>query len=433
MTRFNPALLVATSLLLACPGSGDEDSGDATTQTSNNTPGILANPDPTTGDESAESTAGETGGNESTVGTDTSDETTVGLNCGVEDIVASVTIPRVMLVLDKSGSMVAMGSGYWDADNDDADNDGFVDGDPNMTMATPKITRWQSLYETVDFIVTDFEERMDFGAVLFPSKSAKGIYTAEACPVNATPDVPIDTDQGAVILSTIPPANEIAKINGGTPATAGMLTGIAGLETDNPDDASRPKYIILVTDGAANCSMDAVDPIDLFENYDEQLPIVVGDALAQMIPTFVVGIDIKDVTSGMTQEGNPDNTNTYEKLNEVAIAGGQARDGAEKFYNTANQVELQAALMNISELITSCTFDLSKPINDTLQYLDELVVDENGTSPLVYGKAQVTDCATESGWHYTDETKSAIELCGDACTLFKQTGEVDIVFQCKQV
>ncbi len=431
MTRFNPALLVVTSLLLACPGSGDEDSADATTQTSM-TGGILANPDPTTGSESAESTAGETAGMESTVGTDTSDETTAGLNCGVEDIVASVTIPRVMLVLDKSGSMVADPAGYWDADNDDADNDGFVDGDPNMTAATPRITRWQSLYETVDFIVTDFEERMDFGAVLFPSKSAKGIYTAEACPVNAAPDVPIDTDQGSVILSTIPPANEIAKINGGTPATAGMLTGISGLATDNPDDASRPKYIILVTDGAANCPIDPVDamPSSLFEIYDEQLPVVVGDAFAQMIPTFVVGIDIKDVTSGATQEGNPDNTNTYEKLNEVALAGGQARDGAEKFYNTANQVELQAALMNISELITSCTFDLSKPVNPEFIYLESLVVDESGTGPLMYDKAQVTDCATESGWHYTDETRSAIELCGDACTLFKQTGEVDVVFQC---
>ena len=430
MTRSIPACLIATSLLVACSGSGDEDSGEASTQSMTS---IMAFPDPTTGGEdSAETGAPPTSGTGETGGNETGASTGEDINCGVEDVVASVTIPRVMLVLDKSGSMVAMGSGYWDADNDDANDDGIQDADM-MSPATPKITRWQSLYETVDFIVTDFEERMDFGAVLFPSVSAKGVYSAAACPVNAAPDVPIGADQGATILSTIPPADAISTINGGTPATAGMLSGIAGLATDDPDDASRPKYIILVTDGAANCPLEPVDamPASLFEIYDTQLPVVVGDAFADMIPTFVVGIDIDNVTSGATQDGNPDNTNTYDKLNELAVAGGQPREGAEKFYNTANQVELQAALMSISETITSCTFDLSMPVNPSLQEMKELAVDKDGQNPLLYGKMEVTDCATESGWHYTDETRSAIELCGDACTLFKQTGEVDIVFGCK--
>jgi hypothetical protein len=429
MKRSIPACLIATSLMLACPGSGEDDSGDATSVPMTGSSISLTNQ--TTGDEQGETTAPEpTGGATSDTG-DTGADSSTGFNCGVEDIVASVTIPRVMLVLDKSGSMVADEKGYWDADGDDADDDGFKDADPAV-MATPRITRWQSLHETVNFIVTDFEERMDFGAVLFPSVAAKGTYSTAACPVKATPDVEIGENQGAAILMTIPPASEVAKIAGGTPATAGMLTGLAGLSTDDPTEDLRPKYVILVTDGAANCPIDPIDdePESLFEVYDDQLPVVVGQANADKIPTFVVGIDIKDVTSDAAQEGNPNNTNTYEKLNEVAVAGGQAREGDEKFYNTANQLELQAALMSISELITSCEFPLSMPVNENLQRLEELIVDQMGGNPLIYDNEQVADCATESGWHYTDATKSAIELCGDACTLFKQTGDVDIVFGC---
>ena len=153
------------------------------------------------------------------------------------------------------------------------------------------------------------------------------------------------------------------------------------------------------------------------------------------IPTFVVGIDIRDEASPVKGDGNPDATNTYEKLNEVAELGGQPRPGAEKFYNSLNQLELQAALEAISKEITSCTFTLSEPLTDS-QYVRELNVqldkDPKTDTALEYGKEQVTDCATESGWHFTDETRSAIELCGDACTTYKSISLVDIIFDCDQ-
>ena len=425
MTRCISTCLVAC-MLLACPAPDDDSDDTTATLTDSGIPTLSG----TTTDDSAEATSlpttGETG--------ETGESSTTGIaeeppNCGLALIQARVEIPRVMLVLDKSGSMVSDNGGYWDADGDDADDDGFVDSDPG-TPATPRVTRWQSLHETVQFIVGDFESRMDFGAVLFPSLAAKGIYSAAACPVSAAPDVALGPDQGAEILATIPAADSL-KLAGGTPATAGMLTGIAGLATADVEEDARDKYVILVTDGAANCPLEPVDadPASLFENYDEMLPVVVADALAAEIPTFVVGIDIADVTSSSAQDGNPDATNAYQRLNDVALAGGMPREGAEKFYNTANQLELQAALMKISEQITSCVFELDKPLQ-AIQYLDEVIIDEDGPNPLHYDKHQVTDCASESGWHFTDPTRSAIELCGDACTLFKQTGEVELTFQC---
>ena len=227
-----------------------------------------------------------------------------------------------------------------------------------------------------------------------------------------------------------------AATSGGTPAAAGMATGIAGLpRNDALTEEEDLRYIVLVTDGAANCASDAPTDKDRFEVYDAHFPEMVAAAKAAGIPTFVVGIDIRDEASPVKGDGNPDGTNTYEKLNEVAALGGQPRPGAEKFYNSLNQLELQAALEAISQEITSCTFTLSKPLTET-QYVRELNVqldkDPMTDTALEYGKAQVTDCDTESGWHFTDETRSAIELCGDACTTYKTTGLVDIIFDCDQ-
>ncbi|MCA9663230.1 MAG: hypothetical protein KC486_33170, partial [Myxococcales bacterium] len=84
-------------------------------------------------------------------------------DCGMAAIEIPITTPNVVLVLDKSGSMVA---NAWDGD-----------ADPN----TPDVTRWFSLYNVVDFIATQFNNSMNLGMVLYPSKKAKSEYNINAC------------------------------------------------------------------------------------------------------------------------------------------------------------------------------------------------------------------------------------------------------------
>ncbi len=402
--------------LSACskPGGEDSDTDDTSSQpTSVGSITItVTDPEPTTtgttDDPEPTPTTSDTDSDTATTGEDI-------LNCGVDDVQADVRIPRVMLVLDKSGSMVADPDGFWDHDNN-----------PD----TPPITRWESLYSVVEFIVVNFEERMNFGAVLFPATKATSDYSAAACPVNEEPEVPVGVGMAQTILQSIPGPQEL-NLRGGTPAAAGIQTALMGL----PQNEAIPleddlRYIIIVTDGAANCSTDATDNNGRFEVYDEAFPAAVAAAAAAGVNTFVVGIDISSDISPVVPDGNPDGINSYEKLNEVALAGGEAREGDEKFYNTVNELELQAALEAISEAITSCTFELSKPLHED-QFVRELVVDPNGFDPLEYDINEVTDCETESGWRFTDETRSAIELCGDACTLYKMSGDVSIVFECQ--
>lgn len=412
-----PVLLSLASLgllLTGCPGgSGSTTDGEDTLAT---TTGIEI-------ETSSSSTSGDPPGTTTDAPTSSSSGSTTEFVCDefVPPAIIPVT-PRVMLVLDKSGSMIAkgkdelpgeVGDGFWDHD-----------GDPN----TPEITRWMSLHSVVESMFSGLDALIDFGAVLFPSTAAKADYSAAACLVDPGPLVPVGDMSGADILAAIPGADAV-NLAGGTPAAAGMQVALTELMNLTGDD---PRIIVLLTDGAANCSEDAATNAERFEQYDDALPLVVADALSMGIQTYVIGIDILDLVSPTITDGNPDATNTYMKLNELAEAGGTPRPGAEKFYNASNQIELQAALESITEAVLSCEIGLGGPVPDKF-YIQRVEIGEDG-DPMqkVYTgmDTQVADCDAESGWIYTDANREAILLCGDACSYYKETGVVHIEYGC---
>jgi hypothetical protein len=415
--------LVAVGLV----GCGDDGKMVDTTASSNSMTGIMTlgpvTDSTTMGPTSDPTTESAPTSTLSPTTTDSGNTTFDPNDCGEAKIDIPIVTPNVMLVLDKSGSMVTDPNGYWDHDGDDADNDGIKDDDPNMMEpATPKITRWKSLYSVVEFITGTFQNSMNLGAVLFPSKMASKDYNATACLVSMTPEVEIAPMNTQAILNAIPGPDETETIRGGTPATKGVKAALAELATIQDN---QPQFIILVTDGAANCREDAANNNELFEQYDENLPKVVADAYNNLgIPTYVVGIAIQDETSPTQNDGNPDNTNTFERLNELAELGGRARPGASKFYDTQNQVELQAALEEISMQILSCTISLDPvPV-----YPDYVEVEVNGVK---YGKMKVSTCdGSEDGWMFTSPDKNEIVLCGKACSDFQQSGSLDAQYRC---
>ena len=306
-----------------------------------------------------------------------------------------------MLVLDKSGSMVAEPLGMWDHDND-----------PN----TADVTRWSSLHQVVDAVATEFEGSINFGAQLFPGVDAIADYSEVACVINEDIDIAVATMNRAAILAGIPAADDIT-LRGGTPITAGITTALAHLKTLDPDV---PRAILLVTDGAANCTADA-ESTALFENYDESVHDVVGDAFTvDGIPTYVVGVGIEDLTTEVKKDGNPHGVNTFTRLNELATDGGKPKtDPNEKFFNTVNQIELAAALDEIAFDTLTCIITLDSPAfapEQTAIAIDGMLI------------PKVADCGTENGWVYThpDGPFDAIELCGTACGGLKITGEAQV-------
>ena len=341
-----------------------------------------------------------------TVSSDPSASSTTGEPpCDVIEATLKPVVPNMVLVLDKSGSMVANPDGFWDHDAD---------------VNTPKITRWNSLYQVVKLVVTDYNDSINFGANLFPSTMAMKAYTAAACVVNANVEIPVAALNKDAILNGIPQAGDTSLV-GGTPTFSGVTAALNHLKTLDP---AVPRAILLVTDGAANCAVGAAPPA-LFENYDQALHTLVEGAWTNdKIPTYVVGIDTKDVVSGNTQDGNPNGTNSFVKLNELAVQGGKPKDDPnEKFYNAVNQIQLKAALDVIAKDALSCIIPLAEP-----PFFPE------GTKVIVGGKEvpKVMDCTMENGWVYTNPMGpyDAIELCGTACSDLKISKEADVQFFC---
>ncbi len=369
------------------------------TETSSTEPGTTSGT--TTGDESSTTEPGTstTTGDEST--TTGAEETTEDIPCQVMGATLKPVIPNMMLVLDKSGSMLTQ----WDHD---------------ANINTAKITRWNSLYQTVETITTKFNDKINFGANLFPNKSAQQVYTDKACLVNAAVEIPVKPKNKAAILAGIPAAGNMT-IAGGTPAAGGMSAALNHLKTLDP---AVPRAVLLVTDGAANCTMGAPLPA-LFEAYDNNVHTIVNDAwMKDKIPTYVVGIDTINMVSGNAQDGSPDGINPYTKLNELATQGGKPKnDPAEKFYNANNQIELGAALDAIVADALSCVIPLdSEPAKPELT-----TVKINGV--LV---PHVMDCTKENGWVYTKPNGpyDEIQLCGTQCASLKMVGKADVNFFC---
>ncbi|HEY8375600.1 MAG TPA: vWA domain-containing protein [Nannocystis sp.] len=361
-----------------------------------------------TEDPTATSTSG--GGSGTTIGDDPDPTGSTGAGsagtsgdpaCTPAKVTHKPLRPNVVLVLDKSGSMVAPDGGTWDHD-----------GDPN----TPDVTRWWSLHAAVAEIVSEFELAIDFGAHLFPSVAAKGAYNATSCPVDPEIDIPVAPANAAAILAGIPAADD-DLLMGGTPMAAGVTVALDHLRSLDP---KVPRAIMLVTDGAANCAVGA-EPPALFESYDDSVHAIVGDAFAlEGIPTYVVGVGIADEVTPEGQDGTPDGINPFEKLNELAILGGKPKDHPdEKFYNTENGVELAAALKAITFDALSCIVPLDPP----LVAPEGLAVEIDG-EPI----PQVAACDGGSGWTFTNPEGpfDAIELCGSACMGLKLAGEADI-------
>jgi hypothetical protein len=392
--------IFGVAVAAACGNDGDATDASASTDTFA-TASATAAETTDQGDAESDDDGAATGDSSTGAGDDDgsaeSSSSEGGIVCDQQDLVVQLEpqTPQVMLVLDKSRSM----SNLWDHDND---------------PATAEISRYHSLHNVVSFLVTEFADRIEFGAQLFPAAEAwLDEPTNEfSCLVHEQPEVGVAPGMDEEILAMMPPADDFS-ISGGTPAAKGLQSAIEQL-TALPGDA--PKAILLVTDGAANCNPDEA-PEDTLFVYDADVPLVVADALAShQIPTYVVGINILD------ELGDKPLVNPYSALSEVAQQGGVPSAGPDAFYNSFNEIELEAALDVVANKI-GCSFTLElEP-----QFPEHVTVE-------ILGKAypEVADCAMGDGWAWTSPNGpyTTIELCGVACDDLQDSPTVDVHYGC---
>ncbi len=328
--------------------------------------------------------------------TDGSDESTGddGLSCGGETFELRAEAPHVVLLLDKSNSMV---SNTWDHD---------------ASGATSPITRWNSLYHVAEALAVGQQDALELGVVLFPSATLTSNDSATACTVDAEPGALVGNFDADSVASTLPGPND-TDLYGGTPTSRGMEVALEHLAQI---DDGRPQAIVLVTDGAANC-MAGTDGQDVFTRYDDDLEPLVRDAFMQGVPTYVVGVDIIDAL-GQYPQANP-----YERLDAIAEAGGVPQAGEESFYNAANEGELLDALDEITAQV-GCTFELEL----SAEHEEQISMSIGGDSV-----ARVDECQPgEAGWRYVEPSApyETIELCAATCSGAGDLFEVEIERAC---
>lgn len=216
--------------------------------------------------------------------------------------------PDLVVTLDASGSMRTTASGgqsRWEV---------AVDGLAALTRANDETVRW--------------------GLVLYPSD---GVCDPGA-PVALIPTR--GGDIGRLLAAAEP--------DGGTPTAVAVDLAASILASSRTD---RPQYHVLVTDGDANCntalspstctctctpgpSCDCAMPVNCLDDVATEAAIT-SLALAG-VPTFVISF-----------LGDP----SADVLNRLAIAGGTAREGDEKFIRVARPQDFVAALSDLEGLV----------------------------------------------------------------------------------
>lgn len=413
MSTPRPTLCLVLAMFVAACGPSDppaDDTNPGTTTTVATT--VTTTSEPTNSTElptsSSTSSTSSTSASDSCVTFDPND-------CGEAIVNLNISPALFVFALEKSTSMVSDPKGLWDHDADDLDDDGQSDLDPQQP-ATPKTTRWASLHHAVDATLTSFDASLITGLSLFPSDAATLEDTPAACPVDDPLTVPLAAKNAIAILAALPAA-DATDLKGASPGAAAIAVATAELLAADP---TFTRHIVYVSDGAANCRAGSQPP-DLFESFDDSLLDQVAAAAAQNITTHVVGIAIPDLVSPAVKDGEPDGVNNHGLLNQLATLGGAPLPGPDQFHAATRESDLLAALDAIARASLSCVVTLDPPP----KYLDTTEISVSG---LDYGRAMVTDCASEDGWHYLDDATA--ELCGLACRDFQQVGTLDAHYRC---
>jgi hypothetical protein len=280
-------------------------------------------------------------------------------NCGQTSVSVMPVPPDILIVQDKSFSMTM---------------------DPNGRNCAPtaaSCSKWSQVSAAMDTVVMATEGAVNWGLIFFASDNA--------CGVNTTPNVSIAANN----YTAVSQAYATNQPTSYTPTEAAVNAAVAYMQTV-PDQ--NPKYLLLATDGIPNCG--AGDPTFMADD-SPGATAAVTNAAAAGFPTFVVGIG---------------NTMGEATLNMFATAGGEPQTGSADgnlFYEVNSTSDLVAALTKIVGQATSCTF----PLTGVSGNLDKVAVSAKDAS----GNTIEIMQDPVNGWSYTDATKTAITLNGDAC------------------
>ncbi len=280
--------------------------------------------------------------------------------CTGEEFTAEAVPPNVLIVLDRSGSM-----------DEELDNSGGA-------------SKWDVAKDAIAELVATHGDAVRFGLLVYPGTDLAcdegGDCSEGVVPVDiglATADAITDYVQTSGTCNFRTPTAEALRV---------------ALDLQTLHDTGRGNFILLITDGAANC--------------DDPVPDVL--ALHQSVPpvdVYVVGFG-----SGIDED----------QLTDMAEAGGKALPDDPSFYLADDPQALDAAFAAIVGDVLGCDYALDDAPADP----DELYIYFDGV--------QVPrDPTRATGWDY-DSATVHVQFHGNACDAlrFGIVEDLVIVYGC---
>jgi hypothetical protein len=288
-----------------------------------------------------------------------------GGGCGGSVIQGALVAPNMLVVLDRSCS---------------------------MTQMVGNQTKWKIAVDAVNKMTMTFNGKIRFGLTLFPdTDNMNCLQGAIPIPVMPGTEMQIQT-----LLTKSLMAADVNYPDG--PCVTNIDTAMQQAAKEPAFmDMSRKSYALLLTDGAqAGCNAGGGD--------NGTLMTITQMAMAG-VKTFVIGFG-----------GAVD----APALNSFAVAGGMPLMGMTKYYDAANQMQLDMALQAIASATLGCTFKLASAPPDPNQlyvFLDKILL--------------MRDPTHVNGWDY-DAMTNTITVYGQPCTDLKAgtAKVVDIVYGC---
>lgn len=231
----------------------------------------------------------------------------------------------------------------------------------------------------------------------------------------ATYKAPAPMDLDATSIQTIKQSVNASNTSfyWGTPLAAAEMAGV-NLQKASTNDGI--KSVILLTDGAPTSCDTAANPTA----NDAKLIVDAAKAgveATDKIRTFVIGV----------VDGKNGNDARPDILEQVAVAG-----DTKKFFSVsaANlQMELGAALEQITREATDCTFDLPAATDTTdLDKVNVTLTTSTGTETIARDQAQA------EGWDFQNG-QTRVKLYGETCKKLQAdaAASVKVVLGCKTV
>jgi hypothetical protein len=316
-------------------------------------------------------TGGETSSGDVGIGVDAATP-----NCGQNSVSVMPLPPDILIVQDRSLSMT-------DDSNDQPCAGGTAAGDGMCGAAS----KWSQTIAAVNQVVGQTQSKVNWGLIFLGDETAQ-------CGAATAPVVDITPGASAQLIQT---ALNGVQFTGapGTPTTAVMNNAVKymqGLTDPNP------KYLLLATDGEPNCAPGSTGNIGASDATGAENAVAAANTAG--FPTFVVGI-------ATTSDSAATNA-----LNTMAVNGGEPQVGAAtQYYAVTDTAGLETVLAQIIGKAVSCTI----PLTGVSGNLDKVAVSAKDASG---NTIEIMQDAT-NGWSYTDATKTAIILNGDACNNLK--------------